>query len=82
VSRVTCEHRRCCNERHLKCRPQSEHHGGSANGRAKLTEAQIPEIRALLAVRVSQQAIADRYGVNQTLISMIKREKIWTQKHQ
>ncbi len=41
---------------------------GSRNGFAKLTEAQIPQIRALAADGVTQRAIAARFGVNQRTV--------------
>lgn len=50
---------------------------GSMNGRAKLSEADIPEIRRLRAAGLSQQKIADQFGVNQTLISGILSGKLW-----
>jgi uncharacterized protein YerC len=50
---------------------------GSKNGHAKLTEADIPEIRRLLATGASAQKIADRYGVSRSAISGIKRGKNW-----
>jgi hypothetical protein len=45
---------------------------------AKLTEADIPVIFALRAEGLSQQAIADRLGVSQTVISAILRGKTWS----
>ncbi len=50
---------------------------GSKNGSAKLTEADIPEIRRLAATGMFQWQIAERYGVSQPLIGMIVRRKIW-----
>lgn len=44
---------------------------------SRLTEAQVVEIRALLAAGELQQVIADRYNVTQSLVSMINRGKIW-----
>lgn len=49
---------------------------GSQQGRAKLVEADIPVIRALLAT-MSQDAIGKRYGVSQAVISGIKRKVLW-----
>lgn len=53
------------------------HKIGSKNGRAKLREEQIPEIRRLRAAGWSQQKIADRFGVNQTIISGVLRGVYW-----
>jgi predicted transcriptional regulator len=50
---------------------------GSKHAQAKLTEADIPEIRKLLNLGISQRLIALKYGVSQSLISLIKLGKIW-----
>ncbi len=50
---------------------------GERNGRAKLKESDLPEIKALYARGLSQQKIADIYGVNQTNISLILRGRSW-----
>jgi DNA-directed RNA polymerase specialized sigma subunit len=48
---------------------------GSINGSAKLTEQDVLEIRAIRGM--TQQAIADQYGVSQKAISEIINRKIW-----
>jgi hypothetical protein len=57
-------------------------HGHSPKGvkqhLSKLTEADIPLIRDLLTQGLTQQAVADRFGIHQTGISAIKRGKTWT----
>lgn len=51
---------------------------GEANGGGgKLKESDIPEIRALRAKGWTQQAIANQFGVNQTMISFILRGVAW-----
>jgi len=45
--------------------------------KAKLKEADIPEIRKLLDLGISQRLIALKYGVSQSLISRIKLGKNW-----
>lgn len=50
---------------------------GELNGRAKLTEAELPEIFRLRALGWSQQRIADKFGINQTNISRILRGISW-----
>jgi DNA invertase Pin-like site-specific DNA recombinase len=50
---------------------------GSEHAQAKLTEADIPEIRKLLNQGIPQRLIALKYGVSQSLISHIKLGKIW-----
>lgn len=51
---------------------------GEAHGRAKLTEAEVCQIRDLSACgRFSLCAIGDMYGVYNTLVGMIKRRECW-----
>ncbi len=50
------------------------HQFGETNGLSKLTE---PQVREILAAPGSHQSIADYYGVNQTVISDIKRRDAW-----
>lgn len=56
-------------------------HGNQTHGEnhntAKLTESDVREIKSLLGAGVSQQRIADSFGVNQTTVSCIARGKIW-----
>ena len=49
---------------------------GEANGRAKLTQEQVQEIRALRG-KLSGVDLAQRYGVGPTIISDIQRGKKW-----
>jgi len=51
---------------------------GERNGRAKLTEANVIEIRKLLAQGMPQQAIASRFGVSRRTIGRIKSGTRWT----
>ena len=48
---------------------------GTVNHAAKLTEHQIRTIRAIKGR--SQQSIADEYGIHQTSVSCIRRQKTW-----
>jgi predicted XRE-type DNA-binding protein len=49
---------------------------GSQNSNAKLSEKEVSEIRSLIG-RLSQQQIAEKFGVSQVLISRIKLGKAW-----
>ncbi len=49
---------------------------GSKSGKAKLTEADVEQIRKMWPA-TSQQAIASRFGVSQFSISCIIRRKTW-----
>lgn len=50
---------------------------GTKNGRAKLTNDDVEEIKRLRATGLSQQKIADQFGVDQTNISAILRGATW-----
>jgi hypothetical protein len=80
--------RRCVNPRHLWVGTQADNmqdmwaKGRGAHGQkarhAKLTDAQVVEIRQRYIPRVvTQDALAVEYGVEQTLISQIVRGTIW-----
>jgi hypothetical protein len=52
---------------------------GERHGKSSLKMAQVGHIRRLYATgRFSQQAIADRFGINQTNVSCIVRQVTWT----
>jgi hypothetical protein len=52
---------------------------GADNGRAKLTEEQVLEIRRSYAEGgVTQQALGDEYGIDHSVISRIVRRELWT----
>lgn len=80
-----CDNRRCVNPDHLflgdrKANMQDAlKKGRMAKGirlpQAKLTEAEVLEIRAS---HEKQQILADRYGVTNSQISMIKSRKSWS----
>lgn len=54
------------------------HTEGTRNGRAKLTEEQVREIRRLYAAGgISQSKLGKRYGVGQDIISGIVRRATW-----
>ena len=85
----TCDNTLCCNPAHLYLGNHAQNMrdmvdrqrrkgagAGSSNGRSKLTQEQAAEIRALYATSgLSQDKIAERYGVSQFAISAIVRNK-------
>lgn len=86
----SCDNPPCCNPNHLRCgthadnmsdmaaKKRSRSPRGEGVSIAKLTEADIPVIRRLYAEDgLSQQAIADRYGVSQEAISCVVRRDTW-----
>jgi hypothetical protein len=52
-------------------------HRGTRHGMAKLTEAQVLEIRRRRDAGERLQAIADDFGVDMSLVSLIGLRKIW-----
>ena len=83
-----CDTRLCCNPDHLRIGTQAENladmrakgrggdyrNFGEAHGRCKLTAMDVEQIKHLYATtRMSQQAIADRFGVGQSQIGRILR---------
>jgi hypothetical protein len=51
---------------------------GSKNHASKLTESDIPKIRQLLSMGITQDRIAEQFGVSQLAISLIKHKKSWS----
>lgn len=86
VARHTCDTPGCCNAAHIldgtladNNRDKTERGRdcrGSAHGQAKLTESDVLEIRTLIGL-CTARAIAREYGVSDTAILAIKKEKTW-----
>jgi DNA-binding transcriptional regulator YiaG len=86
-----CDNRKCCNPEHFflgaykdnqldayKKKRRVQPRGG-AHVNAKLTKKQATEIRRVYKVYgLSQQTLANRYGVSQAAISLIIRKKTYT----
>lgn len=83
----SCDNPSCVNPNHLWLgsaadnnedkRAKLRHSHGASHGMAKISENDVRDIRGLYP-QMSQQAIADRYGLHQTTVSDIIRGKIWT----
>lgn len=59
-------------------RPDLPRARGEANARSKLTDAAVSDIRRRYAAGgVSQQDLADEYGIQQSQISRVIRRTIW-----
>ncbi len=79
-----CDNPSCCNPAHLFLGTQADNMAdmrikdracvGSGHGSSKLTEAQVLEIRASNAPGV---ALAAKYGVKRSTISLIKSRRCW-----
>jgi hypothetical protein len=82
-----CDNRICVRPEHLFEGTRSENTAdmvakgraatGTRNGSARLTEAEIPEIRGALASGATLQSLADEYGVCIDTISKIKLGRTW-----
>lgn len=60
---------------HLGRKPAINRFPGEMNARAKLSNADIPKIFAARALGLSQQKIADMFGIDQTGVSRILLKK-------
>lgn len=88
----TCDNRRCVNPAHLflgtpsenqlDCASKGRHNSeaspkGSAHPRAKLTEAQVAQMRALKMAGCRNMDLAVRFGVSRPTVSQIVNGKGW-----
>lgn len=84
--RHRCDDRRCVRASHLVEGTRSEnvadavvqgrHAHGETHGLAKLSDAQVREIRRLRKKGLTQQIIADRFGVSRSYVSMVASKKL------
>ena len=78
----SCDNRLCCNPMHLRQDTRSSNikdkrKNGNC-GSQKLSYDDVAEIRVLLSEgKLTQTKIAEKFGVNQNIISKIKTGKIW-----
>lgn len=83
----SCDNPKCCNPDHLslgthldnnrdKCAKRRHAHG-ARNGRAKVSETGVVEIRNLYESGITQAEIAKTYGISQTGVSLIVLKKNW-----
>lgn len=82
-----CDQPACVNPAHLFLGTNAEnsadmvakhrHAAGVRNGRAKLTEDDVREIRECIREGDSQRHVAQRFGVSQVLVGLIARRKSW-----
>jgi len=75
-----CEHRRCCNPRHLAAKPRREHFDDTVpwqrTSKANLTGDVVREIKILLRDGVSGRKIAAMYELTPNTISRINLGKV------
>ena len=84
----TCDNPPCCNDEHLFLGTQTDNMDdrttkgripkGAKHGSAKLTDADVREIRRRVSIGETQQSLAKIYKVSQPVISSIKRRATWT----
>jgi len=86
-----CDVPQCINPEHLflgtqkenvldmwkKCRHPRINLGGEKNRASKLTLEQVRQIRAMLAEKIKQRVIAEKFCISQVAVSDIKRKKRW-----
>lgn len=85
----TCDNRSCVNPDHLFAGTQADNMRdmkekgrankpvGINNGRSKLSEQQVAEIKQKIAAKEPHRKIANEYGVSPTLIMHIKHGRLW-----
>ena len=87
----TCDNMICSNPKHLFLATCKENNldmmrkgrspilgkKGENNPHAKLTRKQVIQIRKLLKAKHAQTEIASKFGVSQTAISVINRNRYW-----
>jgi hypothetical protein len=80
----SCDNTRCCRVSHLFLGTLSDNMQDMAAKLRGLHGSKHPlhklddeKVRAILSDQRTQQAIADDYGVNQTVVSKLKRGQIW-----
>lgn len=83
-----CDNRACVNPAHLflgtakintwDAVAKDRHPCGARHGMSKLNNDKVREIRSLLiAGKLTEQAIGDRFGIAQCTVNDIKQEKTW-----
>jgi len=87
IVRHRCDNPPCCNPAHLELGSYADNTGdkiargrqarGEGNGIAKLTEADVRNIRARTATTEVRRRIAEDYGVDPSLITQIAKRHIW-----
>lgn len=90
VVRHRCDNRVCWFIEHLEIGTQSDNvqdsirrgrhrpSPGEKNGMSKLTAEQVGEIRTLWPEQgLTQQEVADRFGITRSLVSLICNDKAW-----
>ena len=85
----SCDNPKCVRPEHLSAgtvaqnmrdkRQKLRSAGGEKNGRSKLTEPQVREIKELLKAGIAKKAIARKFEVSDTLIRYIAEGKNWTE---
>lgn len=65
------------NMRDMAERGRNRQPKGERNGRAKLTEGTVAEIRSLVAAGVPHREIASHVGIDKSQVSRVATRKIW-----
>lgn len=83
----SCDNRACTNPAHLRpgthqenmreCREKKRHAYGERNRKAKLTEAQVIEIRRLRGEGLKLRELAERFPISETVVQQICSGRKW-----
>lgn len=87
VVRHACDNRLCVNPTHLALgtpaqnsqdmKDRGRQARGEKHSQVKVTEAAVRQIRSMIERHVPQRAIAERFGIDPSTVSDIKRGKSW-----
>lgn len=65
------------NMRDMAARGRNRQPKGTRNAKAKLTEQDVQDVRAMLAAGISQRKVAANFSIDKSVVSRIKTRKIW-----
>ena len=74
----SCDNRKCCNIRHLFLGTRTENNADrTAKGRSHCPKLTTDDVRAIREAKGKHSEIAQRFNINQSHVSRIKRGEAW-----